>query len=223
MVDKVKIRALDLLCEYLKKYQNEIITKDDCKKAIIIVRMLAIKNLSLDDRLHSKIGYSERNLRKSNQKYGTKLEISTSANKMCKNLKKERVFLGSVLEMFLSRWQSLGATIEELLNICNIQKESLREEDFKSLCNGRFFDAIFVDNLDYKDDVDWLYNTPNAPLTCIAKNFMLYVMIHSQRGQEASQKALKECFPDLVFYQKITTDDGEYLMSSDGTEMIPLD
>lgn len=225
MVDKFKTRALNLLYEYLKKYQNEIITKDDCKKAIIIVRMLAVKNIQIDNMLYSKIKLSNRKLSKSNQEYGTNIKIRTTYNKALQNLDKERTYYGFLVKIFMDKWQQLGATVNEFLNICNVSQSYIdsAERDYQKYLNkNSFFETLFITSLDYKDTGDWIETTPNAPFTIIVKDYMFFLMMNTKKGQEASQKALKECFPDLAFYQKITTDDGEYLMSSDGTEMIPL-
>lgn len=224
MADELKPRAFRLIHKYLEKCKDETITKDECKKAIVIVRMLAIENIQLYTSLRDKIKLSDRKLSKSNQEHETSIKIITIYDKVLKNLTKEREYFGFLLKIFMDTWQQLGATGTEFLNLCNVSYSACAKRDYQECSNeNSFFEMLFITSLDYKDTGDWIEITPNSPLTIIAKDYMFFLMMNTKKGQEASRKALKECFPELVFYQKITTDDGDYLLSSDGTEMIPLE
>ena len=123
----------------------------------------------------------------------------------------------------MSRWQHLGATIDELLNLCNIDKSYIDKNKInlnKDYGDDTFFSIIFIYYLDYKDNSDFIVLTENAPLTSVIKDYSLFAFLHNDN--QASKKIIKEYFKDLVFYTKINIDGKDYLISSDGLDIIPL-
>ena len=222
--NKIKLRATKLIGEYIQKSKKSIITKDECKKAIILIRLLTIKNIEITNILVNNISIANRKLNKSNQEHNTDIVITTSINDVVKNLKAERIVYGSKLKMFLSKWKELGATTKDLMNICNINKSYIEannihmDNDEKDL-----FNLLFIYYFDYKDTGEVIEMSENAPLTILAREYMLLVLLRNNDNEAIIGQVLKNSLGDLELYTKITLDGKEYLISGDGLEIIPLD
>lgn len=219
--DKIRLKGLKLITYYYQKNRSDDMTKDDCVKAISLIRTLTIRNIELTDTISSKVQIANRKLRKSNHKHEVEVQINTPFNDVITSLKNERVLYGWYLHNFMNTWQKLGATVDELLIICNISKTYVQENriDYKNCYkeNG-FFNMIFTNYLDYKDTDDIIKLNENAPLSIVSREYMI-----TKIGRELSKKTIKKCFPTIVFYNKVITEDGTYIMSDDFTEMIPFD
>lgn len=143
----------------------------------------------------------------------------TSAKK-----RKDLVDIGSMLSMALDMWQSFGATLHDLANLCNRSYDEVAEEIEPDRMDSEFSTLIFAFNLDYKDHSRraWIDYDVDAPLTHAVKEYWLDIMIHTKEGREASHKALEACFPDLVqnALTMVTDADGiKHLVDADGVEV----
>jgi len=123
------------------------------------------------------------------------------------------VSLGGLLMNSLDLWQQMGATLEELCNLCNREYLWARKIDLE-LAGKQFSDIIFVYYLDYKDNkYDFIVDTPDSPFTYAIREFMLDKMLHDPSGKRAAHEALVGCFPELW--------ENAMFMNEDGT-MLPI-
>lgn len=98
----------------------------------------------------------------------------------------------------LDLWQSCGATLKDLCNLCNRRYEDVLREISPEQINYSFSDLIFIYNLDYNHKGSWLEYENDAPLTHAIKEYMLDVMLHTHQGRQAAHNALEACFPDIM-------------------------
>lgn len=222
MVD-VKKKLKRMLEISLDKFLLGGIQKQECLNAIIATRMLAIKNIEETLRIRKIIKYSNRKLRKANVGQEITYEVKTPLNDVLVNLNDERVYLGALIKLFMNKWQELGATYEEFLNICNLNKEQVDEETSQYIYGQNYFESLMITYLDYKDTGLFIELTPNAPLTMLAKDYLFYTLTKTKIGEKAGRIAIKKVFPKLTMYHKVIDSIGnEFLISEDGTETIPL-
>lgn len=101
--------------------------------------------------------------------------------------------LGKNLLLILDLWESHGGNFEKLCNICNISHEKGIELT-KTLDGFSFAKSIFIANLDYKNNGDFIEETPDAPLTVCIKEYMMDQILHTKEGKEAAHKAFVDVF-----------------------------
>lgn len=135
---------------------------------------------------------------------------------------------GEAISCMLDFWQSVGATLEDLCNLCNRNYEQVVKEIKPERVDREFSSLIFVYNLDYKGprDIGWLEDEVDAPLTHAVKAYYLDLMINTPEGRAASHRAMEECFPGIMegTLMEVTDADGvRHLIDKDGVEIATLD
>lgn len=138
--------------------------------------------------------------------------------------RKELVDTGSVLCMALDMWQSFGATLHDLANLCNRSYGDVLEEIGEDRLGDDFSGLVFVHNLDYKDNRNrgWIDYAVDAPLTHAVKEYWMDLMLHTREGRAASHEALEQCFPEIMEHTMtlVTDADGvQHLIDKDGVEI----
>ena len=125
----------------------------------------------------------------------------------------------------LDLWQSLGATLQDLCNLCNRDYEQVKDKinRLKDL-DRPFFGLIFIHNLDYKDPRDrgWIDYDIDAPFTHAIKEYHLDLMLNTPEGQEASREAFAHCFPEVWekrLYSYTDADGITRMVDKDGLEV----
>ena len=145
------------------------------------------------------------------------------------SLKRERlVGYGESIVVTLDWWQGIGATLEDLCNLCNRDHKQVLREIKPERVDLEFSSLIFVYNLDYKDPRNrgWIDYDVDAPFTHAVKDYFLELMISTPEGRAASHRALEECFPGILegALMEVTDADGvRRLIDKDGVEVATLD
>lgn len=135
---------------------------------------------------------------------------------------------GESIVVTLDYWQSIGATLADLCNLCNRDYAQVLEQIKPERADREFSSLIFVYNLDYKDPRNrgWIDFDVDAPFTHAVKEFFLDRMINTPEGREASHRAMEECFPGIMegALMEVTDADGvRRLIDKDGVEVATLD
>ena len=144
-------------------------------------------------------------------------------------LQRERlVGYGESIVVTLDWWQSIGATLADLCNLCNRDYAQVLKEIKPERVDLEFSSLIFVYNLDYKDPRNrgWIDFDVDAPFTHAVKEFFLDRMISTPEGRAASHRAMEECFPGIMegVLMEVTDADGvRRLIDKDGVEVATLD
>ena len=201
------------------------------KTLLVLYRVRArdtVANLTQDtDELHS----LKRTLKKAGQAgivfpLGEK-RVETLEKKV--KLQRERlVGYGESIVVTLDWWQGIGATLEDLCNLCNRDHKQVLREIKPERVDLEFSSLIFVYNLDYKDPRNrgWIDYDVDAPFTHAVKDYFLELMISTPEGRAASHRALEECFPGILegALMEVTDADGvRRLIDKDGVEVATLD
>ena len=145
-----------------------------------------------------------------------------------KTLRAMLVDYGKSITVTLDYWQSIGATLEDLCNLCNRGYKQVLKEIKPERVDREFSALIFVYNLDYKDPRNrgWIDFDVDAPFTHAVKDYFLELMISTPEGRAASHRALEECFPGILegALMEVTDADGvRRLIDKDGVEVATLD
>jgi len=136
---------------------------------------------------------------------------------------------GEQLCQALDYWQTLGATLSDLCNLCNRDRAQVERElqkmnhDWPTM---RFSDLVYIHNLDFKSNLDWLTYEVDAPLTHAIKEYYLDLMLHTPEGQAAAQTALKKAFPGIMdksLYPVTDADGMCHWYDKDGVEVATTD
>lgn len=135
---------------------------------------------------------------------------------------------GQSITATLDFWQSIGATLADLCNLCNRDYTQVLKEIKPERVEREFSSLIFVYNLDYKDPRNrgWIDFDVDAPFTHAVKEFFLDRMINTPEGRAASHRAMEECFPGIMegALMEVTDADGvRRLIDKDGVEVATLD
>lgn len=131
---------------------------------------------------------------------------------------------GCEMCLALDLWQSLGATLQDLCNLCNRDYRQV-EKEIKLERQGECFSGlIFVYNLDYKDPRDrgWIDYDVDAPFTHAVKEYHLDLMLNTPEGQAASREAFAHCFPEAWEKRLYTYADADGItrvVDKDGVEI----
>lgn len=128
---------------------------------------------------------------------------------------------GEVMDA-LDFWQTCGATLQDLYNLCNRDYQKVTEEIGQDRLDRLFSEMIFVYNLDFKSRLDFLDYCVDAPLTHAIKEYMFQQILGTEKGRQVSREAFKECFPE-IWDQRLnvyTDEDGvQHMVDKDGTEV----
>ena len=201
------------------------------KTLLVLYRVRArdtVANLTQDtDELHS----LKRTLKKAEQARITfplgEQRVKVMEEKV--KLQRERlVGYGESIVVTLDWWQGIGATLEDLCNLCNRDHKQVLREIKPERVDLEFSSLIFVYNLDYKDPRNrgWIDYDVDAPFTHAVKDYFLELMISTPEGRAASHRALEECFPGILegALMEVTDADGvRRLIDKDGVEVATLD
>lgn len=138
--------------------------------------------------------------------------------------RKALVDAGGAICTLLDRWQSYGATLAELCNLCNRDHERVLAEIKAGDADDLFSKLVFVYDLDYKDPRNrgWIDFDVDAPLTHAVKEFWIDLMIHTEEGRKASHEALEAVFPGIMenAMTVVTDSDGvKRVIDKDGVEI----
>lgn len=139
--------------------------------------------------------------------------------------KSQLVGVGCEMCLALDLWQSLGATPQDLCNLCNRDyRKVAKEVDALKDLNRPFSKLVYIYNLDYKDprDRDWIDNDVDAPFTHAVKEYYLDLMLNTPEGQAASREAFAHCFPEAWekrLYTYTDTDGITHAVDKDGIEV----
>lgn len=130
---------------------------------------------------------------------------------------------GRGMSLVLDLWQSLGATLQDLCNLCNRDYERMKNklERLENL-DRTFSELVFVYNLDFKSNLDWLSLEVDAPLTHAIKEYHLDLILNTPEGREASREAFKHCFPEVWEKRLYTYTDADGItrvVDKDGVEV----
>ena len=201
------------------------------KTLLVLYRVRArdtVANLTQDtDELHS----LKRTLKKAEQA-GITFPLGEQRVKVMEEkvkLQRERlVGYGESIVVTLDWWQGIGATLEDLCNLCNRDHKQVLREIKPERVDLEFSSLIFVYNLDYKDPRNrgWIDYDVDAPFTHAVKDYFLELMISTPEGRAASHRALEECFPGILegALMEVTDADGvRRLIDQDGVEVATLD
>lgn len=132
---------------------------------------------------------------------------------------------GEELLYALDLWQTVGATFEDLCNLCNRDPAQVRGELLESEDTADSFSKLaMVHNLDYKNprDTGWLEDSVDAPLTHALKAYLLDRMLHTEEGRKAAHEAMETVFPEIMenAYTEVTDENGvRRLYDKDGEEV----
>lgn len=136
-----------------------------------------------------------------------------------KAIRKELVEVGQATVDALDLWQILGASLYELVNLCNRSYAQVLREIGPDAMNRRFSELIFIYNLDYKSTLTWIDCHVDAPLTHSILAYHQDQIMNTKIGQKAADRALRECFPGIVenALRMVTDEDGvRYLVDKNG-------
>ena len=114
--------------------------------------------------------------------------------------RKALIDAGGAICTLLDRWQSYGATLAELCNLCNKDHERVLTRIKAGDADDLFPNLVFVYNLDYKDPRNrgWIDFDVDAPMTHAVKEFWIDLMLHTEEGRKASHEALVTVFPEIM-------------------------
>lgn len=134
--------------------------------------------------------------------------------------------VGKDICLALDFWQSTGATLDDLCNLCNRDPEQVREE--LDPTEKLFSEMVFAHNLDYKDprNAGWVEYEIDAPLTHAVKAHWMALVRHTDAGRKAAHKAMNAAFPGITenTLTVITDADGiQHLIDKDGVDIGTID
>ena len=234
-----------ILCDKLKAYCNQLVdveSSEDIESALqtnkrlleqhlILYRQLARNAIADEVFAEDKLRTLKRMLKKQEQS-GIQFPIGAVLVKALEGLSQEAhgrlVSCGAAVTQALDLWQTCGATLEDLCNLCNRDYNQVLEEIKPERADREFSSLIFVYNLDYKDPRDrgWISFDVDAPLTHAVKEYFLDLMINTPEGRAATHQAMEECFPGIMegALTEVTDADGtRHLIDKDGVEVGTLD
>lgn len=139
--------------------------------------------------------------------------------------KSQLVGVGCEMCLALDLWQSLGATPQDLCNLCNRDyRQAAKETGGLKDLNRPFSELVYIYNLDYKDprDRDWIDDDVDAPFTHAVKEYYLDLMLNTPKGRAASREVFKSCFPEAWEKRLCTYTDADGItraVDKDGVEV----
>ena len=134
--------------------------------------------------------------------------------------------VGKAICLALDFWQSAGATLDDLCNLCNRDPAQVKENLHPEV--ERFSEMVFVHNLDYKDprNTGWIEDEVDAPLTHAVKAHWMALVRHTEAGRKAAHEAFKAVFPEIAenALTVVTDADGiRHLIDKDGVDVGTVD
>lgn len=134
--------------------------------------------------------------------------------------------VGKDICLALDFWQSTGATLDDLCNLCNRDPAQVKENLHPEV--ERFSEMVFVHNLDYKDprNTGWIEDEIDAPLTHAVKAHWIDLMRHTEAGRKAAHEAFEAVFPEIAengMYLVTDADGIRHLIDKDGVDVGTVD
>lgn len=134
--------------------------------------------------------------------------------------------VGKAICLALDLWQSTGATLDDLCNLCNRDPVQVKENLHPT--EKLFSEMVFVHNLDYKNphDKGWLEDEIDAPLTHAVKAHWIDLMLHTESGRKAAHETFEAVFPEIAengMYLVTDADGIRHLIDKDGVDAGTLD
>ena len=134
--------------------------------------------------------------------------------------------IGQCIAIALDLWQSAGATLDDLCNLCNCDPVQVKENLHPT--EKLFSEMVFVHNLDYKDprNAGWIEDEVDAPLTHAVKAHWIDLVRHTESGRKAAHEAFKSVFPEIAenALSVVTDADGiQHLIDKDGVDIGTID
>ena len=199
----IKKRALQLLDqEYEPLFNTDTLSKNDCYKALCLIKLLSAINVQQYNDAKEKSICHQKAMKFISKEYKNKtIQIVNIYLKELDMLKMEQILYGDLVKDYLEIWQMQGASIKEFLQFCNVDMNYIEKNEFQEIIEDEelgFFDMLFICGLDYKNKTDWLEDTPNAPLTKIVNSYMLNILSNTKEGREAGRSAIQKVFPEIM-------------------------
>lgn len=117
------------------------------------------------------------------------------------NLNKLLINEGELICASLDSWQSLGASIEDLFNLCNAKPKQIEEVYRDNFEHKKFSEIMMVYGLDYDHKGDWYDMRNYAPLTHSIKEYFLDYLnkahVKYPEVRKATDNKIQEMFPEL--------------------------
>lgn len=134
--------------------------------------------------------------------------------------------IGQCISIALDLWQSAGATLEDLCNLCNCDPAQVKVK--LDPTEKLFSEIVFVRNLDYKDPRNrgWIEDEIDAPLTHAVKAHWMDLVRRTDAGRKAAHEAMNAAFPEIMenALRLVTDADGvKHLIDKDGVEVGTLE
>ena len=134
--------------------------------------------------------------------------------------------VGKDICLALDFWQSTGATLDDLCNLCNCDPVQVKEN--LDPTEKLFSEMVFAHNLDYKDprNAGWVEYEIDAPLTHAVKAHWIDLVRHTESGRKAAHEAFKSVFPEIAenALTVVTDADGiQHLIDKDGVDVGTVD
>lgn len=108
---------------------------------------------------------------------------------------------GKLICTSLDLWQSLGAGIEDLFNLCNAKPKQIEEVYRDNFEHKKFSEIMMVYSLDYHHEGDWYDMRNYAPLTHSIKEYYIDYLekahVKYPEVREATNNKIQEMFPEL--------------------------
>lgn len=196
----------DTLANYLiKRVENgnpeTVTTKYNCKQNLIVFRALTRCLLSMLYESREKTRALCRSIRIMESQ-------STSFPLVNSSLKSERARQGSLMFPVatlaqgimgaLDIWQSTGATLKDLCNLCSRDYSQVINEIREEDRDRPFSEVVLMYDIDCKDDKHViLEDSVDAPFTNILREYIRYEIISNPEARQAAREAINACVPEL--------------------------
>lgn len=181
--------------------QNGNLTKNQCRRILIVLRMNIRNVISsvLDSGAEiTRLTRYEKELKRQGIAMLPVLQAMEEAREWHKTAQTALAENGRLAMKYLDLWQEKGATLLDLCYLCGHEhRRTLREIRAKDR-GMKFSKLVFVYNLDFRNDkADFLEFETDAPLTHAIKEHMLDLTLNTEAGMQASRQALVNCFPEI--------------------------
>lgn len=159
-------RRTELLNKAPDTPENRDYLRDQTYKLLVLYRMKA----QIDIRVLEYSGFKEREIKREEkklEKQNIAFPLAVEYIKKYSRLKEAAAIMliskGETIAALLRCWQMLGATREDLCNLCNNNKPGMLEEMAKEPPNATFADLVCLYDIEGKDEI-WVH-PEDAPLT----------------------------------------------------------
>lgn len=180
--------------------------------AIIFYKLMAQETIDLINKYSDYKRINERSIAKHSsllESYGKSndnlidnlIKQKEDCKEQLNKLKNLLISEGNAICASLDLWQSLGAGIEDLFNLCNAKPKQIEEVYHDNFEHKKFSEIMMVYCLDYHHKGNWFDIRNYAPLTHSIKE---YYIDHLEKAhvkypelREATDNKIQELFPEL--------------------------